>query len=641
MFDFVRKHTKVMMFLMFLLIIPAFVLVGVDGFRSISGSGEAAAVIGSTKITKAEWDGVHKQEADRLRESMPTIDPKMLDSDAARYASLERLVRSRLISTAITDKHLETSNERLVRLFRDSPDFASLRKADGSLNADGYRQLAQRQGMSPEQLDFSIRRQLSERQLEGSVPSTSLTPNGLVQTSFNAFNERREVQVATFAPASFQGKVAITDADIEAYYQANPVFFQSMEQAKVEYLVLDLESVKKTISLNEADVKTYYEQNVGALSGKEERRASHILIKADKKAPPADRAKAREKATALLETLRKNPESFAELARKNSEDPGSAANGGDLDFFARGAMVKPFEDAAFAMKKGDLSAVVESDFGFHIIKLTDVKSPKAKTFEELRPTIEADLLVQQARRKYAEAAETFMNGVYEQPDDFKAVAEKLKLTPKVAAGIRRNPQPGAEGPLSNPKLLAAIFSADSIEKKRNTEALEVGPNQLVSARVIEYSPTRTLPLAEVKANVRERLVASKAAELARKEGSEKLEAWKAQKQEASLPAAVIASRDGSKTDLPAAVLKAALHADVSSLPAWVGVDLGPQGYAVVRVNKVLERNPPTEADSQKEKAQFAQWLANAESRAYYDWLKTKYKVEIRVPKPSAGGVVVP
>lgn len=634
MFDFVRKHTKIMMFLMFLLIIPAFVLVGVDGFRSVDGATETVAVVGSQKITKADWDAVHKTEMDRLRESMPTVDPKLLDSAAARYGTLERMVRDRLINVAVADKHLSASNERLVRLFRDSPEFAGLRKPDGTLNADAYRQLAQREGMSPEMLDLSIRRQLSERQLEGSVPGTAFASDTVVKAAFNAFNERREVQVATFLPASYSAKVNPTDAEIDAYYQANPVFFKSIEQAKVEVLVLDLESVKKTITINEADLKSYYEQNVGALSGKEERRASHILITAAKTAPETERTQAREKAQALLEAVRKNPDSFADVARKNSQDPGSAAKGGDLDFFGRGAMVKPFEEAVFSMKKGELSGLVESDFGFHIIKLTDVKAPKPKTYDELRPAIEAEQLMQQARRKYAEVAEMFSNGVYEQPEDFKAIAEKLKLTPKTVAGVRRTPGPGVEGALANPKLLAALFGADSIEKKRNTEAVEIGPNQLASARIVEYSPTRTLPLEEVKANVRERLVASKAAEMARQDGTDKLEAWKTKKSEPSLPDGVVVSRTENKPNLPAAVLRAALQADTASLPAWVGVDLGNQGYAVVRVNKVLDRAAPSDADAQKEKIQMGQLLANAEGRAYYEWLKTQYKVEVRVAKPS-------
>jgi len=285
--------------------------------------------------------------------------------------------------------------------------------------------------------------------------------------------------------------------------------------------------VKKTINLNEQDLKTYYEQNVARLSGTEERRASHILIAAAKGSSDAERQKAKARAEELLTQVRKAPESFAEVARKNSQDTGSAPQGGDLDFFARGAMVKPFEDAAFALKKGEISDVVESDFGYHIIKLTDIKAPKQKSFAELRTSLEADLKNQQARTKYAEAAEAFANGVYEQSDSLKPVADKLKLEVQSANRVLRQPEPGAKGVLANAKFLEAIFSTDTVANKRNSEAVEVGPSQLAAARITQYTPARTLPLAEVRAAVRERVVNARAAELARQEGEKQLAAWKA------------------------------------------------------------------------------------------------------------------
>jgi peptidyl-prolyl cis-trans isomerase D len=634
MFDFVRKHTKVMMFLMFLLIIPAFVLVGVDGFRSINAGGDTVATIGSHKIKQIEWDAAHKQEADRLRQSMPNVDPKLLDSPQARFATLERMVREQLVQAAVADHHLTTTDERFRRMFRESPEFAGLRKPDGTLDKERYIQIAASQGMSPEMLDARLKKQLSERMVESGVAATAFAPLALARVSLDAFFERREVQFTTFLPSAFASRVNPTDAEIEAFYQANAALFQASETASVEYVVLDLETVKKSVSLSEQDLKSYYDQNAANLSGKEERRASHILINAAKSAPAADRQQAKERAQSLLEQVRKAPDTFAELARKNSQDPGSAEKGGDLDFFARGAMVKPFEDAAFALKKGEISEVVESDFGFHIIKLTDIKAPKIKSFEELRASIESDLRSQQAQRKFAEVAETFSNAVYEQADGYKGIAEKLKLEVKSASNLQRKPAPGANGVLANPKLLAAVFSADSIEKKRNTEALELGSNQLVSARITQYAPARTQSLSEVRADVRTRLVASRSAELAKKEGAEKLQAWKAQPDSAALPASVTVSREPGQT-VPPAIISAALRADTAALPAWAGVDMGDQGYAVVRVNKTLGRKEPEAPNAKQEIAQYTQWLSSAENLAYFEALKSQYKVQIKVDKPAA------
>ena len=632
MFDFVRKHTKVMMFLMFLLIIPAFVLVGVDGFRDASGGTKAVATVASQSITQGEWDQAHKIEVDRLRASMPTLDVKMLESPEARYVTLERLVRERVLAEAAQNAHLNTSDARLARELQQNPTIASLRKEDGSLDIERYRQLAASQGLTPEGFEARVRNDLSVRQVESGVIASAFSPNALADISLNAFFERREVQIVRFTPAEFAGKINPTDAELDAFYQANQTLFQAPESADIEYVVLDLDAAKKTININASDLKTYYEQNVERLSGKEERRASHILINAPKDMPAVDRQKAKERAVSLLAQVRKTPDSFADSARKNSQDVGSAPSGGDLDYFGRGAMVKPFEDVAFAMKKGDISDVVESDFGFHIIRLTDIKAPKQRSFDDLRASLEVELKTQQAQRKYGELAESFTNGVYEQSEALKPTADRLKLEVKTAVNVHRVASPAVTGVLANPKFLAAVFSADSVDKKRNTEALEIAANQLVSARITQYTPARTLPLAEVRTLVRERLVNSRSAELAQKAGVDKLAAWKGDAAAANLPAAVTVSRDQGQT-IAGPLLDAVLHADASSLPAWVGVDLGAQGYAVVRVNKVLPRAAVAQATAKKEREQYAQWIASAESQAYYQLLKERFNVQMKVQRP--------
>jgi peptidyl-prolyl cis-trans isomerase D len=637
MFDFVRKHTKIMMTLMFLLIIPAFVLVGINGFRSFNSGGDTVAKVGSYSVKQDEWDAAHKNEVDRVRSSQPSVDPKLLDSPEARYSTLERMVREHVLTDAAADAHFASTDARLARELQQNPTIASLRKPDGSLDMERYTQLAASQGLTPQGFEARVRKDLSLRQVEGAITSTAMASIAQSNVALNAFFERREVQIANFLPADYKAQVNPTQAELEAYYQANQKQFQAPESASIEYVTLDLDSVKKSIAVNEEELKSYYEQNVARLSGKEERRASHILINAPKDMPAAERAKAKEKAMALLEQVRKSPDTFADVARKNSQDAGSAPSGGDLDFFGRGAMVKPFEDAAFAMKKGDISDLVESDFGFHIIKVVDIKAPKQKSYEELKSTIEADLRNQQAQRKYAEIAETFTNAVYEQSDSYKQVADKLKLEIKTASNVQRKPATDAKGALANPKLLAAVFSTDSVEKKRNTEAVEVGPNQLVSARITQYAPARVLPLADVSNNVRDRLVSSRSAELAKKDGVAKLEAWKAQPDSAKVAAAVVVSRDQAQALAPN-VLDQVMHADTSKLPAWVGVDLGQQGYAVARVNKVLERSAPDEARAKQERAQYAQWVASAENQAYFELLKARYKAQIKVPKPVMGSI---
>ncbi len=630
MFDFVRKHTRIMQFLLFLLIFPSFVLFGLEGYNKFREGGAVVATVDGNDITQGEWDAAHREQVERMRSGMPNVDVKLFDTPEAKYSTLERLVRDRLLQVAAKQLHLGASDARLAAELQQNPTIAALRRADGTLDMERYRQLLGTQGMSPESFEAQVRADLASRQVMSGVGVTSFSANALADVTLNAFYERRQVQVARFAPADFAGQINPTDADLETYYKANADKFQSAERADIEYVVLNLAAVQKDIVVPEAELKTYFEQNSARLAGLEERRASHILINADKGASAAERDAARAKAQALLAEVQKSPAQFAELARKNSQDTGSAAKGGDLDFFGRGAMVKPFEEAAFALKKGETSGLVETEFGFHIIRLTDIKQPEQKSFESQRAKLEQEVRGQLAQRKFAEAAEQFTNIVYEQSDSLKPAAERLKLDVQQATNLGREPVAGNTA-VNSPKLLAAVFSPDSIEKKRNTEAVELAPNVLAAARITNYSPARTLPLDEVKARVREQVLAQQATERARSEGTAKLAEWKASPDTAKLPAAIVVSRE-SKQAQPSALVEAVLRASTQTLPAWVGVDLGTSGYAVVKVEKVLPREATDAAGEARERSQYAQWWASAEGLAYYKLLKEKFKAEIKIAR---------
>ena len=626
MFDTVRNNSKIMMGLLFLLIIPSFVMFGIEGYSRFTDKAATVATVDGQKITQQEWDEAHKREIDRIRAQRANIDPKLFDTPEARQSTLERLVNDRLLAIAAQKQLLGASDARLARELQQNPVIAGLRGADGKLDMERYRQLVGAQGMTPEVFENQVRQDLSMRQVLEPIQASALPLVKQTDTAVQAFLQRREVQIHKFAASDFAGKLQPSDADLEAFYKSHADRFRSAEAADVEYLVLDANSLMASVSLPEQDVKAYYEQNQQRLAGQEQRRASHILITASKDAPAAERDKAKAQAQALLEQVRKAPKTFAEVARKQSQDPGSAAKGGDLDFFARGAMVKPFEDTVFGMKEGQISDLVETEFGFHIIQLTGIKLPKAPSFEAMRAQIEADLRKQQAQRKFAELAETFSNSVYEQADALKPVADKLKLSLQQATGVSR--QPGkAPSALDNPKLLQALFSDDAIGKRRNTEAIETAPNTLVSARVLKHYPAAVRPLAAVRDEVRKQWVQTEAAEMARKEGLAKLQAWQAKPEDAQLGAALVLARDKPQSQ-PQALVDAVLRADPTKLPAIVGVDLGTEGYAVARVNKIVPREAQPEAQAAQTRQQFAQLWGQAEIQAYLSALKKQYKVEL-------------
>ncbi|MDP3082262.1 MAG: SurA N-terminal domain-containing protein [Rubrivivax sp.] len=634
MFDFIRTHIRLTMGFILLLIIPSFVFFGIDGYSKFSEQGNVTvAKVDGNSITRAEWDQAHQRNIERLRRQMPTLDVKLLDTPEMKRESLDGLVRDRVLLAAASQLHLMPSDGRLQRLFTTDPQFAGLRNPDGSVNRD----LLAAQGMSSEMFAQQLRQDFAMRQVLAAIGQTTLVPASTAAASLDALLQRREVQLQRFDSAAYRAQVQPTEAEIEAYHRANEAQFRSAEQATIEYAQLDLDALMKGVTVPEEDLRRYYDENAARYTSAEERRASHILIKADREAAAADRQKAKAKAEALLADLRKNPAGFAEAARKNSDDPGSATQGGDLDFFGRGSMVKAFEDTVFAMKAGEISSIVETDFGFHIITLTATRGGARQTFESKRAEIEAEVRKSLAQKRYAEAAEQFSNTVYEQPDSLQPVIDKLKLD-KRSATVLRTPAPGATGALASAKLLDAVFGTDAVRNKRNTDAVEVAPNQLVSARIVEHKPARTLPLAEVKDAVRERVVAAQAAALARKEGQARL----LQIQQGSgmgLPVTATVSRNQPQ-GLAREVLDAALRADPAKLPAAVGVDLGEQGFVVLRVTQVLPRETTPAEDGQL-RVQYAQALAGAEAHAYLEALKQRFKVELKSAVIAAAAASAP
>jgi peptidyl-prolyl cis-trans isomerase D len=626
MFDFFRNNIKFLMVVLIVLIIPAFVLFGVEGYSGMRESRDVVAHVGKIEVTRQQWDAAHRNEMDGLAAQLPGVDRSLFDNEASRLESLERLVSQQLLALAAQDGLLVTTDARLARELTQDPTIASLRRDDGSLDVESYQQLLRAQGMTAEMFEASVRGDLVRRQVLESVLSTGFVGDKLAAQALDAFFEQREVQVAQFRPADFRASVQVNDDEARAFYEANLQRFVTVEQMDVEYVVLSLQDVAAGIRINEADVRDFYEQNQANQALLEERRARHILLTTD----GSNREEAQQAAQALLTELRTNPERFEALAREQSQDPGSATAGGDLGFFGRGSMVKPFEDAVFALQPQQISDVVETEFGFHIIQVTDVRTPDAKPFAEVRADIEAQLRQQTAQRQFAEAAEEFANLVYEQSDSLEPAAKALGLTIQRASSVRRTgpADAAAHAVLNNPRLLSSLFSDDAVRDKRNTEAVEVGGNQLVGARVAQHYPVRQRAFDEVQAQARETLLSERALASAREQAQSQLQAWQGGANPVLGPRMTVSRIDNQ--DLPPQAIAAALSANAGpSTAAWTQADLGEQGVMVIRVNNVL---PRATADAQRlglERQQLAEILGQAEAEAYMEQLRKRYKVEIK------------
>ncbi len=633
MLDFVRNNRRLMLLLLLVLVFPSFVFFGVESYSRFMDSSHDAAKVDGRAITVQEVDNVVRDQSERMRQMLGNnYDPRMFEGAAARQSVLEQLIQQRVVADATVKKHLTVSDAQVAEAIQAIPAIAQLRGPDGKFDEKAYVQLLAAQGMTPEQLDARMRFEMATQQLGGAVGTTAFVPKSLLDRLIAIRDQQRDVQALVIKPADFTAKVAPDAAALKAYYESHQSAYTTPEQAKIEYLVLSGDALAASQAVTPEELKSYYDSNAQRFRTEEQRRASHILVTVPKDAKEADRKAAKEKAEKLLDEVRKHPETFADVAKKNSQDPGSAANGGDLGFMGRGALVKPFEDAMYALKDGQISDLVETDYGYHIIKLTGIKPAATQPLDAVRPELEAELKKQLAGKKYAEQADAFGNTVYEQSDSLKPAADKFKLTIQTADNVTRQPNPalGKDSPLNNEKLLKALFSDDIIKNKRNTEAVQVGPTTLVSARIVDYRPAAARKFEDVEAQVRQAYVAQQAAELARKDGEARLEALRKSGSADGFGALMTVSRAKADGLSPKAV-DAIMRADATKLPSVVGVDLGADGYAIYRITKVGTPAQANPGQRQADAQQLSQLAGQTELAAYYDALKAKAKVKVLHP----------
>ena len=636
MFEFIRTHRRLMQFLLMLVIVPSFALVGISGYQSFGDGANTIAKVGDQVVTQQQYEEAQRQQIDRYRQMMgEQFDQKMFDTPEARQSILDNLIAERAVAAEVGRSHLVISDAVLQKEVLEIP---GLTLPDGKFDLERYKAMLAAQGMTPQMYDARRRSDLALQQLAGAVQNTAFAPNAVSQRLSDITSQEREVQELLLPVAQFVPEVKVTDEMVKAFYDKNGKFFEIPEQARIEYVVLDGAAVGEQVDVSDADVQSYYDKNQKAYTSVETRNVSHIQVKAAKDASAAVKAAAKAKAEAILAEVRKAPATFAAVAKAKSEDPATAELGGDLGPVVKDMLPKPLEDAANKLKQGEISDVVVSDDGYHVMTVTAIKPQHVKTLDEVKGEITADLRKQFAAKKYSEMATAFSETVYDQSDSLKPVADKLKLKVETVANLSRTPSPAlGTAPYNNAKFLAAIFSNDSLKDKRNTEAVSVGANTMIAGRVVEFKPAAKRPLAEVDAMIRQRVTLEEAAKLAKKAGEAKLVALKASGDATGFGAAQWVSR--SKLDgVNRAAIAQVMKADTSKLPAYVGVELPALGYGIYRVGKVQQPAEVDAARRQQEKDQISGILAQQEMYDYVEYLKHKAKVKIVKPVTAAAPV---
>ena len=631
MLEFIRSHKRLAQVILLIFIVPSFAFVGLEGYTRMTDDSAVAKVAGQ-KISQQEWENALREHADRLRQDYgPQVDAKMFDSPEFKNSVLDNLMVKVALSAEVARRYLSVPDMTLQQAIMGIP---GLTKADGTFDNDRYKKFLEAQGMTPPLFEAQVRRDIALQQIRNAVQSSSFVPKTVANQISDVAAQERDVQQLRFDTPKYVSQVTVTDEMLTAFYDKHGELFEIPEQMKAEFVLLTAANVAAGITVSDADIKQYYEQNARRYASEEQRRASHILIAVKNDAPDADKAAAKQKAEALLAQVRKKPSDFARLAKENSQDPGSAAKGGDLNFFGKGMMVKPFDDVAFKLKKGEISDLVQTDFGFHIIMLTDSKNAASRPLSEVKNEITAEIKRQMLSKRYAETAEVFSNTVYEQADSLKPVADKLKLKVETVSGLTRetNPKAPPGAPTNNERFLKAMFSDETIKNKRNSEAVEIAPNVLIAGRVVEYKPKTKRPFDEVKTAIKERLTLEQATVLAKQEGEAKLAKLKEGAEASGFGDNKTISRT-KRDGVHPAVLAAVLKADTSKLPAYVGVEFPLQGYGIYRVSKV-SLPTPDQKRRQAEQQQMSGIMSQQEMVAYINALKKRAKAEILKPAKS-------
>lgn len=627
MFDFVTNHKRLMLVVLLVLIVPPFALFGIDSYFTGRDVIQAVARVGDHAISQEEFNkGLRDQQMALQRMTEGKVDPAMLDTPELRQATLEILVQRRLLLQRALGSGVVVTDEQLKSMIAEQPLF---RDESGKFSFARYEQFLRNEGMSPVQFETRLRQDIMLQQMSNGYGRTGFATRTAVERVARLSEQQREVSHHVIEPGRFMPQVKLDPGASKLYYDANPGDFRIPEQVRVEYVALSMESLAQQAQVDPAEARKYYEASRSQFGAQETRQVSHILVTADAAGAGAEaKQKARAKAEEIYKQLQKNPAGFAEAARKHSQDTGSAARGGDLGRISRGTMkdTPEFEEAAFKLKAGEISSPVETKHGFHIIQLTALQPAQTKPFEEVRAQIEGELRRQLAARRFAELADQFNNIVYEQSESLKPAADLVKSAPKTSGWIERN---HADDPLlNNPKLLSGVFSDEALKSRRNAEAVEVAPGVLVAARVVEHKPAAMQPFEEARGAIEKRLSLLEAGRLAATEGRRLLGELKQGKgAQVAWSTPQIVSRADRKA-LPDPVTRQAFRMDVTTLPAYAGVETLPGTYFLLRVTRVqeAEKIPPERIAAIAE--ELRQVLTQETLMAYVAGLRQKAGVKI-------------
>ncbi len=626
-----RAQGWVAWFIVILISIP-FALWGISSYLG-GGSEPTLATVNGLEITEREFENRYRLYRQRLREQLgASYRPELIDESTLRKEVLDSMVENQLILQQASNMGLGAGDDLVRAFIRSVPAFS----IGGKFSNDAYERGLRAQGMSAAGFEAEVRMSLIAEQLAKGINGSEISTAAELRDLVRLRMQRRGLSYMVVPASNYLDDISVSDADVSAYYEENQQRFMAEERVKLEYLELDIGKISETLQADEETLLGYYEQRKGDYRVPEQRRASHILISVDESATAEEESKALERAQQALNRLRAG-EDFSLVAREVSEDPGSSEQGGDLDFFDRGVMDPVFEKAAFSLNPGEISDPVRTQFGYHIIKLAEIRAESGKPYEEVEDEVRSAYLKEEAERQFYEFAERLNDLAYDDPNSLQPAADALGLEVSSSDWLTRAGE--SEGVFAARKVIDAAFSADVMLEGNNSEAIEVGPERMVVVRVTEHEEATVRALDEVKPDIVELLKTERAATRAREKGDASLARLRegeslesiAQEEGFKLERVEGVTRDNQEIPAPILTSLFKLPHPQNEEPSFGTAELPSGDFVVIALDRV-EDGALTEIDKLGGDTALKSLLQESRARSYFrhmvDGIKSQAKITI-------------
>ncbi len=592
-------------------IVVLLALTGFDAIFNSAGNDNSAAEVNGEKISRYDLDqAVNMQRRQLAQQLGGDFDASLLDDKLLRDAALSSLVERTLLLQGAQKNGFDFSTQALDQLILQTPEF----QVDGVFNAARFDQVIQQMGYSRLQFRDLLKQEMLIGQLRAGISGTGFVTEQQVDNF-----ARLEMQTRDFSSlivSADSSAVTPTDDEVRKFYDANAERFRSPEQVVLEYVELNKEAFFDQVEVSDEALQELYQKQIANLS--EQRRAAHILIEGSDP-----------NAKSTLEDISKRlqaGEDFAALAKEFSQDPGSASEGGDLGFAGRDVYDPAFEEALYALQEGQVSAPVQTEFGWHLIKLLGVQSPEIPSFDSMKPELVRELKAQQVEQRFVEASKQLEDSAFE-ASDLAQPAQELGLTVQTTPAF---PREGGEGIAANRQVIQAAFSDEVLVDGANSSVIELDPNTTVVVRVKQHLEAKALELDQVRDAIVQQLQRSKAAEKARSEGEElltKLRDGQVVERQWQVVEAATRNQEGVQPAVLQAVFRMPKPA-AKDQPTYSGMSLANGDFVLLRLNGV---NEPEQALSDAERDNYRRFLASRAGQqdfaAYRQKLQEQAEIE--------------